>query len=47
MATESGADVATYGLAIADLNHDGYPDVAVPRAGFSSVALSDRRKPDP
>lgn len=41
---EAGRDTATYGLAIADIDGDGYPDVAVARTGSpSGIFFSIRR----
>ena len=33
---EAGENAATYGLAVADIDKDGYPDIAVARTGASS-----------
>jgi hypothetical protein len=33
---EAGRGIATYGLAIADVDKDGYPDIAVARTGAAS-----------
>jgi FG-GAP-like repeat len=33
---EAKPDMATYGLAIGDVNKDGYPDIAVARTGAPS-----------
>jgi len=33
---EAGSEIATYGLAIGDIDKDGYPDIAVARTGAAS-----------